>query len=306
MSFDTETLTRLCDAHGEVARILIATVKGSAPREEGAVMYVWPEGQEGSIGGGALEFQATLEARRNIQSQRVTTHSSIPLGPDLGQCCGGSVALVTEIFNRDTIPSGTSFTRRVGTHAETTAPVNKNGYAKGWLTEDISAPKTPIWIWGAGHVGRALAAVLAPHPDVTVTLIDDAASRMPPDIANVTPLVAKDMPRASRYAPANARHLIMTYDHAIDLKLCAALLDIPHADIGLIGSATKWARFKRRLSALGHSTAQINGIACPIGDPRAGKHPQAIAVSVATALLLTGQSKHQASDSQRENTQGAA
>lgn len=305
MSFDAETLTDLCAVHGHVARVLVAEVKGSAPRDEGSVMYIWADGQKGSIGGGALEYQATQDARENLNNEKATTLARIPLGPDLGQCCGGAVTLVTEVFNSESLPMGASFTRRVASHAEAT-PRHKIGLSKGWLTEEISSDKTPLWIWGAGHVGRALAGILAPHPDFTVTLIDESTARMPPEIANVTALVAKDMPTVIRYAPQNARHLIMTYDHAIDLKLCAALLEVPHADIGLIGSATKWARFKRRLEAIGHTPAQINSIACPIGDPRAGKHPQAIAVSVATALLLTGQSKHQASDSQRENKQGAA
>jgi xanthine dehydrogenase accessory factor len=87
------------------------------------------------------------------------------------------------------------------------------------------------------------------------------------------------------HAPQEADHLIMTYAHDLDLALCHALLKHGFASAGLIGSATKWARFRTRLAALGHSPAQISRIACPIGDPHLGKHPQAIAVGVATALL---------------------
>lgn len=305
MSIDLETITELCAAQGSIARVVVAEVKGSTPRDHGAVMYVWHDGQEGSIGGGALEHQATHDARRRLTTPQKIALSHIPLGPDLGQCCGGSVALVTEVFDSSNLPTGAVYARRVASHAEATAPLGL-GLSKGWFSEAISPAKTPVWVWGAGHVGRALAQTLSPHPDFEVTLIDDSTDRMPPEIQGVTPLVAKNMPSLARYSPPKARHLVMTYDHAIDLELCAALLKVPHADVGLIGSATKWVRFKRRLSALGYSSAQINSIACPIGDPRVGKHPQAIAVSVATTLLLTGQSKHQTSDSQHENNQGAA
>ncbi|AML50102.1 xanthine dehydrogenase accessory protein XdhC [Falsihalocynthiibacter arcticus] len=298
MSFDLETLTNLCHSHGPVARVVVVDVKGSAPREAGAEVFVWQDDQLGSIGGGALEFHAVNDARAALLHQPHPTLRRIPLGPDLGQCCGGSVTLVTEVFNAESLPQGRQFARPIADQAATTQPA-KTGLSEGWLVEDVSQPKTPVWIWGAGHVGRALAATLAPLPQFAVTLIDTTQNRFPAPIANVAPLMAADLPTLVPYAPATARHLVMTYDHAIDLALCVALLKVPHRDIGLIGSATKWARFKRRLSTFGFETAQINGIACPIGDPSAGKHPQAIAVSVAAALLLDGQSKKHVPDSQK-------
>jgi len=97
--------------------------------------------------------------------------------------------------------------------------------------------------------------------------------------------VATAPARLVPHAPVRAEHLIATYAHDLDLALCHALLTHDFAGAGLIGSATKWARFRARLSALGHAPAQISRIACPIGDPALGKHPQAIALGVATALL---------------------
>lgn len=82
-------------------------------------------------------------------------------------------------------------------------------------------------------------------------------------------------------------HLVVTYSHALDLALCHALLGHGFAALGLIGSASKRARFRARLAALGHAPAQIDRIDCPIGDPALGKHPQAIAIGVAAALLST-------------------
>jgi xanthine dehydrogenase accessory factor len=102
---------------------------------------------------------------------------------------------------------------------------------------------------------------------------------------HVTALPAADPARLVPHAPRDANHLILTYSHALDLALCHALLEHGFAGAGLIGSATKWARFRSRLGALGHSPAQIARIRCPIGTPGLGKHPQAIAIGVASSLL---------------------
>ncbi|MFN3577396.1 MAG: XdhC family protein, partial [Tabrizicola sp.] len=87
------------------------------------------------------------------------------------------------------------------------------------------------------------------------------------------------------HAPTDAEHLILTFSHALDLELCHRLLIRGFRSCGLIGSATKWGRFRSRLAALGHDAAAIGRIRCPIGDPRLGKHPQAIAVGVVAELL---------------------
>jgi len=190
-------------------------------------MLVWNDHIEGTIGGGALEWQAIAAARRMFATGTVQETQTIPLGPALGQCCGGSVTLA---------------------FAET--------------TELTTKPKRPLWVYGAGHVGRAR----FPETDVTT-------------------LIAKDPAQIVKHAPENADHLILTYSHDIDLALCHALLLHQFASAGLIGSTTKWTRFRKRLQALGHAPAQITRIACPIGDPMLGKHPAAIALGVATAMI---------------------
>lgn len=144
-------------------------------------------------------------------------------------------------------------------------------------------PARPLWIYGAGHVGRALVNVMAPLPDFEITWVDTGPERFPE--TDVTTLVAKDPALIVKHALTNADHLILTYSHEIDLALCHALLNHDFHSAGLIGSATKWARFRSRLAALGHTPAQISRIACPIGDPALGKHPAAIALGVATAMI---------------------
>ena len=143
-----------------------------------------------------------------------------------------------------------------------------------------------VWIWGAGHVGRALVGVLAPLPDRRITWIDTDAARFPDPLpAGVRQLIAADPGTLVAEAPTDADHLIVTYSHALDLDLCHRLLVHGFASLGLIGSASKRARFHSRLAALGHSPIEIARITCPIGDPSFGKDPQAIAIGVAAALL---------------------
>lgn len=293
MSFDRNTLARTIAAHGPVARVVVADVKGSTPREIGAAMLVWnsPTGleQSGTIGGGALEFEVMKSAFHAPRLQR------IPLGPSMGQCCGGSVTVLTEVF-------------------ETTGDIPDDVYARGpnvmplavqkalkgvrregfvaprlfgdWMVEPVSPPVRPIWLWGAGHVGRAIANVLAPLPQFSLTWIDTNQDRFPAHLpSGTTQLVATNPADLVCHAPKTAEHMVLTYSHALDLELCHQILAHDFAFAGLIGSDTKWARFRTRLAALGHNSAQINRICCPIGQPELGKHPQAIAVGVVARLI---------------------
>ncbi|MBY4894975.1 xanthine dehydrogenase accessory protein XdhC [Rhodobacteraceae bacterium N5(2021)] len=232
-------------------RVTIAEVKGSAPRNEGTSMLVHGDRIEGTIGGGALEWEAMRLARAMLDGGPTHARHVFPLGPALGQCCGGAVTLEFQPAARC---------------AET--------------------EKTALWIWGAGHVGRALVHSLFPLPGFALTWVDTAPDRFPQDIpSTIHKAVAADPPRLMPHAPSNAHHLIATYSHDIDLALCHAALAHDFATAGVIGSATKWARFRKRLRQLGHSDAQISRIMCPIGDPSLGKHPQAIAIGVAARLL---------------------
>ncbi len=281
MSFDLHALHAAVAAHGTVARIVITGVAGSAPRGTGTAMLVWASGQSGTIGGGALELEAT-QAARMLLTTRGATRRQYPLGPTLGQCCGGAVTLVTEVFAAANLPTALPFARRIS--GKLPRPNAKTFTDKdGWLIETALPQPRPLWIYGAGHVGRALVHVMAPLPDFAITWVDTHADRFP--LTDVTTVVATDPAQVVRHAPRDAAHLILTYSHAIDLALCHAILSHDFNSAGLIGSATKWARFRSRLAALGHAPAQISRIACPIGDPLLGKHPAALALGVATAMI---------------------
>ncbi len=308
MGFDLDALERAVTAHGRVARVVIAGFAGSSPREVGAAMLVWEDGQDGTIGGGTLEFEAARAARAMLAEGPALRLELHALGPALGQCCGGAVRLLTELF--EALPEGTVFARPVAGPAEPPLAVRRllaqargSGQApkpqllQGWMIEPVSAPARPLWIYGAGHVGRALVGTLAPLPDFAITWVDTAADRFPGTIPEgVTQLVAANPAELVRHAPSAAEHLVLTYSHALDLELCHRLLSHGFSSAGLIGSASKWARFRNRLRQLGHADAQISRIRCPIGNPTLGKHPQAIAVGVAAALLNPSTAMQNAKD----------
>ncbi|MEM1273028.1 MAG: xanthine dehydrogenase accessory protein XdhC [Pseudomonadota bacterium] len=293
MSFDLNGLRNALE-FGPVVRVVLADARGSVPRGAGTSMLVGANRQWGTIGGGALEFEATRRARAMLAAQSPWEAWSLPLGPSLGQCCGGAVSILAERF--ETAPEPEQFPRARPVLApdgvmplqveKARQAATKPLMVAGWFIEPLDRVDQSLWIWGAGHVGRALVDVLAPYPSVSLTWIDDAACRFPDAPAPaVQCLPAPDMPAAMALAPLDAHHLILTYSHDIDLALCHAALHRGFASCGLIGSATKWARFQTRLQALGHAPAQIARIDCPIGMPELGKHPHAIAIGVAARHL---------------------
>jgi xanthine dehydrogenase accessory factor len=308
---DLTALRAACGRHGAVARVVVAALDGSSPREAGASMTVWGDGQEGTIGGGALEWEAAARARDMLAGAATEARlDRIALGPTLGQCCGGSVLLWTEVFRADALPAPVAglvargkgemplAVRRLLARARGAGLVPATQVVAGWLVEPAALPLREIWVWGAGHVGRALVGVIAPLPGVRVTWIDSGAERFPAAIPDgVVPRAAANPARLADLAPTGAEHFVMTYSHALDLEICHRLLSRGFGALGLIGSLTKRARFRSRLQHLGHPDALISRIVCPIGEPALGKHPQAIAVGVA-ARLLSGAS---ATESARES-----
>jgi xanthine dehydrogenase accessory factor len=271
-------------------------------------MLVFAECQAGTIGGGALEFEAAAKARQLLASgphtpalphqeaREALVVERFALGPSLGQCCGGAVTLWTEVFKA--VPEVVSgvvargvgemplAVKRVLAAARGQGVRPAPGLVAGWLVEPVLEAERQVWIWGAGHVGRALVSVLAPLPGIAVTWVDVAADRFPEMVPEgVTVVPANDPAVLADHAPVGAEHLVLTYSHALDLELCHRLLNRGFKGLGLIGSATKWGRFRSRLKALGHDAQDVARIRCPIGDPALGKHPQAIAVGVVAELL---------------------
>lgn len=297
-----------------VVRVVVASVRGSAPREPGACMLVDSRGVTGTIGGGHLEQEAIVIAREQLGQTEVADPIRIcrmTLGRDLAQCCGGAVDLWLERLTREDrvwLSAATACAqasnamlitratrgmpeRRYGV-AATTEPFDRirlelDEHGLPTLRERIDAPTTPLWLYGAGHVGRAVVRALAELP-FRVTWIDSRAELLsdvvPP---NTRTCHTEDPASMARGAPAAACHLVMTHDHGVDFDLCHAILTRGEfAWLGLIGSASKAAKFRARLARAGVSKERIARLVCPIGvGGITSKLPAAIAAGVTVQLL---------------------
>ncbi|QGX99720.1 xanthine dehydrogenase accessory protein XdhC [Roseovarius faecimaris] len=296
---DFELLQRLVEAHEEVVRLVVADAKGSTPREIGVDMVVWKDGLHQTIGGGRMEYDAIKRARRLLTEDRDQLIERQALGPGLGQCCGGSITIVFERFDAERLAAARKAAGKTGVFLRQVGPGMQSppkalltphsneplSFRRGWLAEPVWRARLPVYIYGAGHVGRALALALEPLPQFEVHLVDvrrDQFADLPESIHQTWEILPTDVLAT---APDEAAHFIMTPEHDYDLELCHRLLSRSFGYAGLIGSETKWARFRARLIALGHAPKQIARITCPIGDKSLGKHPQEIAVGVVLNLL---------------------
>jgi xanthine dehydrogenase accessory factor len=263
----------LQQSDGVLVRVL--QVQGSAPRGAGTWMMVGAGALVGTIGGGRLEHDAVALAREHLLTgSPVLAGTSAPLrfalGPSLGQCCGGVVYLSFEHVGADQLGA--------------------------LQAELVDAPRqrfTPVALFGGGHVGLALAQVLAPLP-FALTWVDSRDDVFPsPQPPGVVCEHAEPVQAAVPALAAQSRVLIMSFSHAEDLDVLVACLmrqrergDLPF--IGLIGSQTKWATFSHRLAARGFTAAELAHVTCPIGVRGIdGKEPEVIAVAVAAQLLQT-------------------
>ena len=256
---------------GAAIWITVLQAQGSVPRGAGTVMAVFEDTFFGTIGGGHLEFEALAEARKYLKSPQALPkpiEKRFALGPSLGQCCGGALVLNFESI---------TFTDAVR--------------LQQILDSQAAERFMPLALFGGGHVGAALINVLAPLP-FHVRWVDSRDEIFPAQVpAQVVCEHSNPVQAAVSDLAPNSRVLIMSFSHAEDLDIVAACLlrirqhqDLPF--VGLIGSATKWATFKRRLAERGFTEAECQQVTCPIGVPGIkGKEPEVIAVAVAAQLL---------------------
>jgi xanthine dehydrogenase accessory factor len=230
-----------------------------------------------------LEWQAIAKAQALLgksTQHKLSVHS---LGPDLGQCCGGRVELVTEVFDRSDLAAARHFVAReeTGVFAVTGRILAPD------FSEQFGDSNRKLYLFGAGHVGRALILALAPLP-FDVIWIDPREGAFPSATpSNVVTIQSENPAGEIANAPSGSFALVMTHSHALDLEIIDAVLRSPRfAYAGLIGSATKRARFSKRLSKVGVAESRIDGLVCPIGIPSIkSKHPSAIAAATAVQLL---------------------
>jgi xanthine dehydrogenase accessory factor len=237
------------DQSGEPCVLVsVISARGSAPREAGAKMVVSRTRSWDTIGGGNLEYQSILEARGRLGGgDPAPTQRDFPLGPALGQCCGGATTV---------------------------------------LFEPIRPPSWTVALFGAGHVGRAVAKLLADLP-CRLLWFDARPDIFPETVGSNTRLRRSTEPGDIAALPPGATVLIMTHDHGVDFALSeAALLRGDLRFVGTIGSDTKRARFLSRLRRAGLSEPMLARLHCPIGLPGVGtKLPAEIAIAVTAQIL---------------------
>jgi xanthine dehydrogenase accessory factor len=305
------TIERFITENGGAVLVTLAELRGSSPREAGARMVVRPDGRfSGTIGGGALEWLALAEAQQMMAVGAPENGGfrrlNKALGPELGQCCGGRVVVTLEGFGIDDLDTVVAFAKaeRAGgfvTVAEAGNPASRamtadavavsGAYARladGRIAERFGSDATPVYLFGAGHVGKSLILALAPLP-FAVTWIDPRPGAFPSHVpGNVACRTASEPVRLLERAPGNGFVAIMTHSHALDLDLAAAaLLARRFAYVGLIGSATKRARFAATLRRIGIGDDDLERLICPIGLTEIkDKAPAAIATAIAAQLLI--------------------
>ncbi len=240
--------------------IEVVAHRGSVPRETGTRMLVAADTVIGTIGGGHLELRAITAARARLAAGQTAAHAQhYALGPTLGQCCGGALTLRTAALDQAAL--------------------------QAW-------PETParlhLQLYGAGHVGRAIAHLLETLP-CQVQWIDERESEFPdlPLPAHIERLCVEPVQAEVRNAPPGACYLVLTHSHDLDLQITEAVLRRgDFAYLGLIGSATKRARFVHRFEQRGVPAAALARLTCPIGLPGiVGKQPELIALAVVAQLL---------------------
>ena len=256
-------------SQSDAVLVRVHSSRGSVPREVGAWMAVFADGLVGTVGGGRLELDAMDAARQHLLQPYTPEQSTAwvqryALGPSLGQCCGGEVHL--------------RFERITGLDAPR-------------LRQDLQPARAPVALFGGGHVGHALVEMLGRLP-FAVHWVDSREGIFPEALPESVRCEQSDPVQAAvpTLAPQSCV-LVMSFSHAEDLDIVAACLsrqrshgDLPF--VGLIGSHTKWATFRKRLEARGFTEAELVHVTCPIGVPGIhDKRPEVIAVSVAAQLL---------------------
>lgn len=321
-------VAELLKRESAVVRIVVAEVRGSAPRDAGTFMLVGKTDVVGTIGGGRLEWESIAAARELLQPDGAAVPARlnrVVLGADLGQCCGGVVSVWLERFTPDNLSllqaardaglrgsavlsttlkeagverrliSGVGVdemtdrllrTPRARAHPRV---LRNAAGAAGEITflERLDDEFPAVWLYGAGHVGQALARILMQLP-LRLTWIDARAELFPATVAEGVRIRRDpDTLATVAEAPVGAYFLVMTHSHPLDYALCQAILQRnDFAWLGLIGSESKAARFRSRLAREGVGAEVIASLVCPIGiDGIESKWPAAIAVAVAAQVL---------------------
>ena len=244
----------------------IINVKGSAPNKVNDLMLITPKKIFGTIGGGNLEYLVIKESILMLKNELKRKKLNIPLGPGIGQCCGGYVELVLT-SHRNSVE----------------ALINE---------ETIEKTKNELYIFGAGHIGQALINKIE-NINFNTFIIDSREEYLNmTNNKNINYLLSIEPWKIVNTLKDNAYYVVLTHSHDYDLKILNAILYKKFNFIGLIGSSTKRKRFFKRLIDNGHNKDTVEKIECPIGiDIGNSKYPNEIALSIITRLISLKNSK---------------
>ena len=257
-------LQRFVETHGAAIVAELTSVRGSSPRERGAFMVIAPDALVGTIGGGALEYMVIARARQALRDGEEPEGLDIPLGPEIGQCCGGRVEVSLKVLMK---PQAAALVARL-------------------RRDEATLPN--VYLFGSGHVGKALARALAALP-LKVHVIDTR-----PDELHDLPAGRRGARRCrcpKRWCAARRRaapYVILTHDHALDFLIAAEALkraDAPY--VGMVGSKTKRAKFTSWYLAEGGDRDALRRLVLPIGAfGLVDKRPEVIAALAAAEIMV--------------------
>lgn len=241
----------------------LTSVRGSSPREQGAFMLVAPDALAGTIGGGALEYMVIARARQAMRDGLPPGLMEVPLGPEIGQCCGGRVVVSLGVIR--TADDGRLIAR----------------------LREAEAALPHVFLFGCGHVGKALARALAALP-LQLHVIDTRPHELH-DLPAGVDARAVPVPEAIvRSAPAGSAFVILTHDHALDFMIAAEALkraDSPY--VGMVGSRTKRTKYASWHRTQGGREQDLRRLVMPIGDfGLVDKRPEVIAALAAAEIMV--------------------
>ena len=240
----------------------LITTEGSVPRDKGTFMLISQKYIFGSIGGGQLEYDIISKSKNFLKLKKFKeVIISVPLGPSIGQCCGGYVQV------------------KITKH--------KDGEESIKDEDKIKKIEENLYIFGAGHIGKELSS-RSIDLDFNVNLIDSREEYLKIRKKNkITNIYAKFPWLLVKNLKKNSFFIILTHSHDHDFKIINEVLSLNNFKfIGLIGSNTKMKKFENRLLKLGHNISLINKIECPIGlKSISSKKPAEIAISIIARLL---------------------
>jgi xanthine dehydrogenase accessory factor len=293
-------------------RLAIACVigaHGSTPRHLGARMAVCDDGEQwGTVGGGRIE-QLVVAAAREVAAGAPPRVVRQHLVRDLAMCCGGAMEVVVTpaAGSRDALVQVTTdrapkilLTPMDGAALSVRVPApgdprpHQPVVRDGVLIERLGAAERAI-VLGLGHVARHLGPVLA-GLGFGVVACDDGetgatAAGAPWASETIESFDAVEIERRVGGFSLDDFVLIVTRDHAIDLRLLEQL--ISHDELGylgMIGSRGKVGRFRKRLLARGLLDGELGAarwarLRAPIGLDIGAETPEEIAIAIAAELI---------------------